>query len=81
MGRKISNLGVVVGEHDTKVGRDSPYTQLIRVGEFVNHPQFNADTNANDIALIRTIKPMAFTKGVHQPASHFVLRENPLLDE
>lgn len=57
-------MGMVVGEHDITTGRDSPYTKLIRISEFLNHPQFNSDTNANDIALVKTITPMTFTKGV-----------------
>lgn len=60
-------MGLIVGEHDTSIGSDSPYTKLERIKEFLIHPKFDEETNANDIALIKTVNPLTFTKGV-QPA-------------
>ncbi len=56
-----------MGEHDITTGSDSSYTKLIKLSEFIVHPQFNSKTNANDIALVKTITSLTFTKGV-QPA-------------
>lgn len=56
-----------MGEHDTSIGSDSPYTKLERIQEFLIHPHFDFDTNANDIALIRLANPLTFSKGI-QPA-------------
>lgn len=67
LNRKISNIGLIVGEHDTTQGSDSPYTKLERIKEFLIHPNFDEETNANDIALVKTVNPLTFTKGV-QPA-------------
>jgi hypothetical protein len=63
----VTQLGLLVGEHDISKGNETRYTVLLRISQFKTHPQFNSDTKANDIALIRTATPMTFTQGV-QPA-------------
>jgi Trypsin len=56
-------MGLLVGEHDITKGGETPYTVLLRISAFAKHPKFNKDTNANDIALIRTQNSIAFTRG------------------
>lgn len=67
LGRIVSMMALLIGEHDVSKGNETPYTVLLRIASFKSHPGFNKDTNANDIALIATQKPMTFTRGV-QPA-------------
>lgn len=57
-------MGIMVGDHDTSIGHDSSYSSLYRISEFFIHPDFNSDTNANDIALVKSQKPLTFSKGV-----------------
>lgn len=65
--RKVSELGLIVGEHDVTIGSDTPYTVLLRIASVAIHPNFDSITGVNDIALIKTLNTMTFTRGV-QPA-------------
>lgn len=67
VGRQLPLLALLVGEHDVSTGNETASTALLRLAAFTNHPDFDSDTNENDIALLRTEYEMRFTRGV-QPA-------------
>jgi hypothetical protein len=79
LGRVISKLALVVGEHDVTKGNETPYTVLLRIASFTSHPSFNQDTNANDIALIATQTPMTFNRGVQPACLPFKFRGKSLV--
>jgi hypothetical protein len=60
-------LALLIGEHDTSKGSESPYTQLLRIASFKIHEKFDEKNNSNDIGIIRTREPMKFSVGI-QPA-------------
>lgn len=64
LGRIISSLGLLVGEHDITKGSETPLTSLLRISTVLSHPNFNRNTIANDIALIMTQNVMTFSRGV-----------------
>lgn len=76
----MSSIGLLVGEHDIKKGDETPYTVLHRISVFKQHPGFNRNTNANDIALIRTEKAMTFTRGVQPVCLPFKYREESFVN-
>jgi trypsin len=76
----VTTIGLLVGEHNIKNGNETPYTVLLRISEFKAHPQFNSDTKANDIALIRTATAMTFTQGVQPVCLPFKYRSDSLVN-
>jgi hypothetical protein len=80
-GRAISKLGIIVGEHDTERGSDSPYTILERISAFVIHAGFNARTNEHDIALVKIATPLTFNKGVQPVCLPFGLQSTSLVSK
>lgn len=55
-GESAATLDVVVGRHDlgTNTGERIPVAQIVR------HPDFDRNTNANDLALLRLASPTAY---------------------
>ena len=78
-GRIVSQLALLIGEHDTSRGNETTYTVLIKIAEFINHPSYNQNSNENDIALIRTQNSMTFTKGVQAACLPFKYRQEPFI--
>lgn len=52
-GKAPTSLKVLLGDLDYKSGSDSQYAALYPVEGYMVHPNFNAKTNLNDIALIK----------------------------
>lgn len=77
--RVISNLGIIVGEHDIERGSDSPYTTLVRISQFLLHAGFNERTNEHDIALVKMVKPLTFNKGVQSACLPFGFTSTPIV--
>ncbi|XP_052901412.1 venom serine protease-like [Anopheles moucheti] len=63
-GRSIPASGLLVGDHDTKVGTDTSYSVLMRIASVTNHPSFVFSPSQNDIAIVRTVDRIIFNAGV-----------------
>ncbi|XP_015596057.1 venom serine protease 34 isoform X2 [Cephus cinctus] len=61
VGKSAGQLGVLVGDHDISTGSDTNASSLHRVSSFTVHPQYNADTQANDIGIVTVIDTIVFT--------------------
>lgn len=79
MDRTISNLGLLVGEHDISKGTETPFTVLLKISALMIHQKFNIRTNANDIALIKTKDAIKFTSGVQPACLPFKFRGQSLV--
>jgi len=64
VGKSPTSLQVLAGDHDYKSSSDTPYAAIYAVQSYVNHPNFNANTNVNDITIIRTQRAIAFNTAV-----------------
>lgn len=62
--RKVSDVVILVGDHDYKAETDTPYASLYAVGRVVSHPNFNSTSRENDIALIELTTSVQINKGV-----------------
>jgi Trypsin len=76
----ISSLGLVVAEHDV-TKNESIFTYLHTIAAFIIHPDYNIDSTANDIALIRTQNPIIFNEAVQPVCLPFKYRENSFLGQ
>jgi Trypsin len=81
LNRVISQLGLLVGEHDTTRGNETKFTVLHRIASYISHPAFSSNTNANDIALIRTQNVMTFSEGVQPACLPFKFRGVSLVNQ
>ncbi|MFI9742364.1 serine protease [Streptomyces sp. NPDC052494] len=59
-----ARVGVLLGDHDLTTAADSPYTVLATPERFVVHPDYDPESQRNDIALVRLAEPVAFNRGV-----------------
>lgn len=80
LGKSVSQLGLLVGEHDITKGTETPYTVLLRISQFKPHPQFNSESKVNDIALIRTATSITFTRGVQPVCLPFKFRNESFIN-
>lgn len=63
--RLPSSTAVVVGEHDVNIGSETLYTAIYNIEFFVCFTDCNTyTTNQNDIALIKTTRPIRMNPGV-----------------
>lgn len=64
-GKAASALKVVVGEHDTAVTTETPYTAVYSVASMILHPSFTSSpVLKNDISLVKTTTVIMFNEGV-----------------
>ncbi|XP_029731272.1 venom serine protease-like [Aedes albopictus] len=64
IGHSISNLAILVGDHNISTGVDSSYAALHRVASMKIHESYSTTTNLNDIAVMRTATEIIFSSGV-----------------
>jgi len=64
VGKSATSLQVLVGDHDYKIGTDTPYATLIPVQSYLNHPGFNSNTNLNDISIIKTQRSITYNVAI-----------------
>lgn len=64
LGRKVTRMALIVGEHDVLIGTETAYTVLHLITTFLRHPSYNISTNANDISIITTATMINFNFGV-----------------
>uniref|UniRef100_A0AAG5DS81 Peptidase S1 domain-containing protein n=1 Tax=Anopheles atroparvus TaxID=41427 RepID=A0AAG5DS81_ANOAO len=63
-GKSISTLALLVGDHNTAIGTDTPYSVLMRLASVTNHPSYTTSPSRNDIAVVRTVDRIVFNSGV-----------------
>ncbi|KAF6202906.1 hypothetical protein GE061_003313 [Apolygus lucorum] len=63
-GQNPSDYGILVGEHDVSKGSETSDTALVRVSQFIIHPDYNAATQVNDISLAITDKIIPFNENI-----------------
>lgn len=71
-GKQVSDLKVLVGEHDFSTATETTFTQTITVLDIIPHASYNSATNENDIALVR-VKKMTFNENVGSVCLPFTL--------
>lgn len=54
----------MVGDHDTRVTTDTSFTQIHDISNFIRHGDYNYQTDANDIALVKTYLVINWSFGV-----------------
>ncbi|XP_022123529.2 venom serine protease-like [Pieris rapae] len=64
VGKIASNLGVVVGEHDTSRGDDSPSTKGYAVAGVRIHPNYNNYTYDYDVGILSLTEIIQFSENV-----------------
>ncbi|CAG9570651.1 unnamed protein product [Danaus chrysippus] len=60
----VNDIAVVVGEHDVRIGTDSPDIQVFRVSSIIIHPNYNSNTYDNDIAIIKIQGVIRYSENV-----------------
>lgn len=62
----LTNVAAFVGEHDLSVANETIYTESYEIEKFITHEDYvpYSYTQDNDIALIKTVKSMAFNRAV-----------------
>ncbi|MFJ3781579.1 trypsin-like serine protease [Streptomyces sp. SID5770] len=63
-----ARVGVLLGDHDLTAGDDSPHALLASPARFLTHPEYDPETQRNDIALVRLAEPVAFSRDVRPVA-------------
>ena len=60
------NILVLVGDHDRRIVTETPFSEFYTVAAIIRHELYNANnpTNANDIALLRTVNNIRFNRGI-----------------
>lgn len=74
LGRKITRMAIVVGEHNVTTGTETAYTALHLIASFLRHPKYNSSSNANDISIITTVTTIRFNFGVGPACLPFKFR-------
>ncbi|QES02365.1 MULTISPECIES: serine protease [Streptomyces] len=59
-----SRVGVLLGDHDLTTGSDSPHAVLAPPARFFPHPEYDPETQRNDIALVELAAPVALNRDV-----------------
>uniref|UniRef100_A0A1B6F896 Peptidase S1 domain-containing protein n=1 Tax=Cuerna arida TaxID=1464854 RepID=A0A1B6F896_9HEMI len=78
---RVDQTAVVVGEHDTTTGSETPETKLIRAKQFVPYPYYNSETRQYDIALIELVSQITYTMRVAPVCLPFMSRNWDLTGE
>lgn len=55
---------MLVGDHDYTTGADTAFSALYNVLSITSHPYYNVNTNANDIAVVKTMTTITYNAGV-----------------
>lgn len=56
-------MTLLVGEHDITMSNETTSTKSYQIMNVVRHEEFNELTNANDIALVITLRTMIYDAG------------------
>lgn len=49
-----TTTALLVGDHDTSIGTDTKWAAAYVLASYIKHPNYDANTNVNDIALVKT---------------------------
>ncbi|XP_058461897.1 venom serine protease 34-like isoform X2 [Malaya genurostris] len=64
IGHSITNLALLVGDHNITSGTDTLYAAIHRVASIKTHELYNMETKLNDIAIVRAATEIIFSAGV-----------------
>lgn len=59
-----AQLGVLVGDHDYTIGTETFFSDLYPTTQWIVHENFNPNTYMNDIALLKTVNDLKYSRGV-----------------
>ncbi|KAJ3648511.1 hypothetical protein Zmor_020308 [Zophobas morio] len=59
--KKPSDLGLLVGDHILSTGNDTDAATLYKISDFIMHLEYDSNTQVNDIAIVKTVKPIEFS--------------------
>ncbi|EDW60823.2 uncharacterized protein Dvir_GJ20650 [Drosophila virilis] len=62
--RLATRLLALVGDHDLSSGNESMFAVQYAIQAIINHPAYNSIGDSNDIALLQTLAPIEFSRGV-----------------
>lgn len=62
----LNNVAAFVGEHDLTSVNETFYTESYQIEKYIRHVNYSRNNYAqdNDIALVKTVRPIAFNRGV-----------------
>lgn len=60
-----ASIAALVGDHDTDVGTDTPFSAIYKIASIIRHESYNPNsvTNNFDIALLKTVDHIRFNRG------------------
>ena len=73
----MANTGALVGDQDKSSGADTIYAALYKIVSVIKHELYNSNTGNNDIALVKTAKPMTFNRGVGPVCLPYAYMQQP----
>ena len=79
LGRKITRMALIVGEHNVTTGTETAYTALHLIASFLRHPKYDSITNVNDISIITTVTRIIFNFGVGPACLPFKYRSTTFI--
>jgi trypsin len=56
----VRTTGLLTGDHDLTTGSDTIWAALYLLEKYIKHENYNPETNANDIALMKTREYIKF---------------------
>ncbi|XP_037946797.1 venom serine protease-like [Teleopsis dalmanni] len=59
-----SRIQALVGDHDLSSSTESRYAETYAIASIIEHPGYTSDPVSNDIALLRTVQPIEWSRGV-----------------
>ncbi|MFI1977911.1 serine protease [Streptomyces wedmorensis] len=65
---RTERVGVLLGEHDLASREDSPNAVMAAAARMIVHPEYDPESQRNDIALVRLAEPVAFGRDVRPVA-------------
>lgn len=68
-----------MGEHDVTTNAETSFTRVLKISSYTSHPNYETKNNSNDIALLRTEKPMIFNDGVQPSCLPYRYRSQSML--
>lgn len=77
----VSDLAVIVGEHDISRGDETNATRLFQAGSVVIHPDYNPKTRSADVAIVKSTKEFDFSMKVGPVCLPFYYTQDTFTDD
>ncbi|XP_044265432.1 ovochymase-1-like [Tribolium madens] len=55
------DFALLVGDHNMTSGDDTPYAAVYKISNMISHPNYDQNTQVNDLAVLQTEKPIEFS--------------------